>query len=200
MAVCSRINLASHAGYKNGHPRFGASLIDAYICIMVWIHCTVGSAAWKDVATISHWKRAPPRIVVLFVVQIPEGPLPMACPRGAKGGCDRPVLARLIMLLRAISVPCGPDSPALRRRRPRSAKHPGRPRRAERRTEFAVSLGRVPGWIAGSLYLLPHHAAERPKERRCLLQNLFLTSKSPWKLMRRASHRRQRGLTLETFL
>ena len=28
-------------------------------------------------------------------------------PRGKKGGCDRPVLARLIMLLRAISVPCG---------------------------------------------------------------------------------------------
>ena len=101
MAVCSRINLASHAGYKNGHRRFGASLIDAYICIMVWIHYTVGSAAWKDVATIGHWKRAPPRIVVLFVVQIPEGPLPMACPRGAKGGCDRPVLARLIMLLRS---------------------------------------------------------------------------------------------------
>ena len=119
-------------------------------------------------------------------------------PRGKKGGCDRPVLARLIMLLRSL-VSCGPDSPALRRRRPRLAKHPGRPRRAERRTEFAVSLGSLPGWIAGSLYLLPHHAAERPKERRCLLQNLFLTSKSPWKLMRRASHRRQRGLTLETF-
>jgi len=37
-----------------------------------------------------------------FVVQISEGPLPMACPREAKkGGCDRPVLARLIMLLRS---------------------------------------------------------------------------------------------------
>ena len=131
-----------------------------------WFGSTVllGSAAWKDVATISHWKRAPPRIVVLFVVQIPQGPLPMACPRGAKGGCDRPVLARLIMLLRSL-VSCGPDSPALRRRRPRSAKHPGRPRRAERRTEFAVSLGSLPGWIAGSLYLLPRHAAERPNER-----------------------------------
>ena len=69
-----------------------------------WFGSTVllGSAAWKDVATISHWKRAPPRIVVLFVVQIPQGPLPMACPpRGKKGGCDRPVLARLIMLLRS---------------------------------------------------------------------------------------------------
>src|SRR6516162_8304881 len=97
-------------------------------------------------------------------------------PRGKKGGCDRPVLARLIMLLRSRY-----------RAVPRSAKHPGRPRRAERRTEFAVSLGSLPGWIAGSLYLLPHHAAERPKERRCLLQNLFLTSKSPWKLMRRVS-------------
>ena len=102
-------------------------------------------------------------------------------PRGKKGGCDRPVLARLIMLLRSL-VSCGPDSPALRRRRPRSAKHPGRPRRAERRTEFAVSLGSLPGWIAGSLYLLPYHVAERPQERKCLLKNLFLTSKFPWKL------------------
>ena len=97
--------------------------------------------------------------------------------RGSKGGCDRPVLARLIMLLRSRY-----------RAVPRSAKHPGRPRRAERRTEFAVSLGSLPGWIAGSLYLLHHHAAERPKERRCLLQNLFLTSKSPWKVMRRVPH------------
>ena len=124
------------------------------------------------------------RLVSWFssLCKFPRDHCPWLVPAGQKGGCDRPVLARLIMLLRAISVPCGPDSPALRRRRPRSAKHPGRPRRAERRTEFAVSLGSLPGWIAGSLYLLPHHAAERPKERRCLLQNLFLTSKSPWKV------------------
>jgi hypothetical protein len=29
--------------------------------------------------------------------------------------------------------------------------------------------------------LLPHHTAERPERKRCLLHILFLTSKSPWK-------------------
>src|SRR5262249_39664865 len=155
VAVCSRINLASHAGYKNGHRRFGASLIDAYICIMVWIHCTVGSAAWKDVGNDRPLEAGSASYRGSLRCANSPGTIAHGlAPRGKKGGCDRPRLGAVDHAV-AISVPCGPDSPALRRRRPRSANHPGRPRRAERRTEFAVSLGSLPGWIAGSLYLLP---------------------------------------------
>jgi hypothetical protein len=60
---------------------------------------------------------------------------------------------------------CTDSRGLLRRRRPRSAKHPGRPRRAERRTEFAVSLGKVARMDRQGLCFLPHHTAERPKER-----------------------------------
>ena len=51
-----------------------------------------------------HWKRAPPRVVTLFVVQLPQGAVASMAvvPRGQKGGRDRSVLARLILLLRSL--------------------------------------------------------------------------------------------------
>src|ERR1700746_976727 len=107
---------------------------------MVWIHCWVPpyGRTWQRSA---HWKRAPPRVVFSSLYKFPRDHCPWLLSREArKEGCDSPVLARLILLLRSL-VSCVGVSPALRRRRPRSAKHPGRPRRAERRTEFVVDLG-----------------------------------------------------------
>jgi hypothetical protein len=66
--------------------------------------------------------------------------LPMAVvPWGQKGGCDRLVLARfdlavaVLLRIARLSVAAGRDQ----------LKHPGCPRRAERRTEYAIGLGKL---------------------------------------------------------
>jgi len=59
-----------------------------------WFGSTVGSTAWKDVATIGHWKRAPPRVVFSSLCRFPRAIAHWLLSGGQKGGCDRPALAR----------------------------------------------------------------------------------------------------------
>jgi hypothetical protein len=44
-----------------------------------WFGSTVGSNAWKDVATIGHWKRAPPRVVFSSLCSSPPGAIAHGC-------------------------------------------------------------------------------------------------------------------------
>ena len=153
-----------HAGYKNGHRCFGASLpmrISAS-----WFGSTVGSTAWKDVATIGHWKRAPPRVVFSSLYKLPRDHCPWLLSREAKKeGCDSPVLARFDLAvaisgivrlgLVRLSVAAGRDQ--RNTRAVRDGRNEGR--------SLSSTLVCLPGWIARSLYLLAHHTAERPKGR-----------------------------------
>src|SRR6516165_12274634 len=109
-------------------------------------------------------------------------------PRGKKGGCDRPVLARLIMPLRSryravriaqLSVAAGRD-----RRNTRAV----RDGRNEGRSLPSALVACQDGSRGVSTSYLITLLSARKKGgvccKICLLQNLFLTSKSPWKLMR----------------
>ena len=60
-------------------------------CRCVYLHHgldpLLGPTVWKDVATIRPLEAGSASCRVLFVVQVPQGPLPMAVvPRGKKGG------------------------------------------------------------------------------------------------------------------
>ena len=90
-----------HAAIKIGHPLLRSLAADAYICIMVWIHCWVPphGRTWQR---SGHWKRAPPRVVFSSLYKFPRDHCPWLLSREAKKeGCDSPVLARLILLLRS---------------------------------------------------------------------------------------------------
>ena len=76
-------------------------------CRCVYLHHgldpLLGPTAWKDVATIRPLEAGSASCRVLFVVQVPQGDhCPWLLSREArKEGCDSPVLARLILLLRS---------------------------------------------------------------------------------------------------
>jgi hypothetical protein len=151
---------------------------------MVWIHCWVPphGRTWQR---SGHWKRAPPRVVFSSLYKFPRDHCPWLLSREAKKeGCDSPVLARLILLLRSPVSCVWRFSPALRRRAGRDQRNTRAVRdgRNEGRS-LSSTLVCLPGWIARSLYLLAHHTTERPKaeRKRCLSQISCLTSKSPWK-------------------
>jgi hypothetical protein len=156
VAGCSHTPMAFMPLSRLGTRCFGASLpmrISAS-----WFGSTVGSTAWKDVATIGHWKRAPPRVVFSSLCRFPRGYCPLVVvPPGKKEGCDRPVLARFDLAVAIsgivrpgivrLSVAAGRDQD--------QAKHP----RAVRggRNEGRSLPSALPGCSARSLCFLPHH-------------------------------------------
>ena len=106
-----------HAVVKIGHQLLRSLAADAYICIMVWIHCwgPPHGRTWQRSATGSGLR------LVSCSLRCAGGAIAHAmgcCPEGQKRrGCHRPVLARFDLAVAISGIRASGDSPPARRRR-----------------------------------------------------------------------------------
>ena len=140
----------------------------------------------------SHWKRAPPRVVLCWLYRSPYGALfPMGCcpSRGKKGVYDHLILARLIFVFRplchrASGIASGSPSPQAEISKMSGGRPDGRTR-----GRVCLKLRRQAGCTSHHEFILPaRHSRERRKKERVCCGIWFLTSKSPCKLRRRVPH------------